>query len=73
MEYGVYIFFALVQLTAALFVYYLLPETVGVPIENGTQIALDTKVSAPADLQSQYACFRIFKWYRLGLFMCYKL
>ncbi len=33
MEYGVYIFFALVQLTAALFVYFLLPETAGVPIE----------------------------------------
>lgn len=33
MEYGVYIFFGLVQLTAALFVYFLLPETVGVPIE----------------------------------------
>ena len=33
MEYGVYLFFGMVQLTAALFVYYLLPETANVPIE----------------------------------------
>ena len=33
MEYGVYLFFGMVQLTAALFVYFLLPETAGVPIE----------------------------------------
>lgn len=40
MHYGVYIFFALVQLTAALFAYFLLPETAGVPIEMVRAIAL---------------------------------
>ena len=34
LRYGVYIFFAALQLIATVFVYYFLPETTGIPIEK---------------------------------------